>query len=409
MNDASQIAEAGQWLARSGGAGPTALDHRIDLSAPGQGSDSSSLLHAKHQLLMRGYQARYVLLPGGAYSGSILDHLRDHYDAGEMAKLDALRRDLERELIAPKTEDAIVAAAGSDLAAYAETLVAEFRNSEENPFTAYLRGQSHREHHYRDFLLQSSADLLAEASASALGVVGSFGPPQSALFRILIDEFGYGAHGQKHSVLYQAVMRSFDLDDEYNAYWPLFDTAALDLHNTIHYLFQNPRNFFLQVGFLLFAETAYQRSTADHFRYLREFHPQSDARYFGEHAHIDLHHTRMIIDEVSLPLVAAYGEEVGSEIVAGAELTRAAFASAGQHLLNVSKAFAAAAADGQAVYRKPETRPLSPGLTPEMAADWRDGPVAIQVGGLGVVTSAAVFATFPKGACGRTVQVETWR
>ena len=56
-----------------------------------------------------------------------------------------------------------------------------------------------------------------------------------------------------------------------------------------------------------------------------------DARYFGEHAHIDLHHTRMVIDEV----VAVYGGAAtaprsGAEIVAGAELTRGAFADAGR-------------------------------------------------------------------------------
>jgi hypothetical protein len=194
-------------------------------------------------------------------------------------------------------------------------------------------------------------------------------------------------------------MRDFGLPDEYNACWPLFDTAALRLHNVIHHLFQNPANFFLQVGFLLFAETAYQRSTQDHFRYLREFHPDVDARYFGEHAHIDLHHTAMVIDEVAAPLVASYGPEVGCEIVAGAELTRAAFEAAGAHLLATAQAFDVAVQRGEARPTPPDLAALGAGVTPRGARDL-DPAEGLQVGGLGVVAAAA-FASFPDGAHGR--------
>ncbi len=400
-----EIERIGQALACRTGADPFPIwDLRIDADLSSPATDLASLHHAKHQTLMRAYQARYVLLP--SQGGSILARLKRHYDPAEMARLEALRAGLELELIAPQARAAIAATAGHDVAAYAEGLLPKLRDAPENAFTAFLRTDANRAHHYRDFLVQSSADLLAEASASALGVVGAFGAPQSALFRILIDEFGYGAHGRKHSVLYQAVMRDFGLIDEYNAYWPLFDTATLELHNTIHYLFQNPRNIFLQVGFLLFAETAYQRSTADHFRYLREFHPDVDARYFGEHAHIDLHHTRMIVDEVAAPLVAAYGDEVGGEIVAGAELTSAAFATAGAHLLAVSQAFAAAVVAGDAVYATPQSLTTATALTPTAAARLGEATALIQVGGLGRITSGAAFARFPSGALGRLMDAE---
>ena len=362
--------------------------------------DEPARRHARHQALMRAYQNRYVVLPARRPGGSVLGYLDARYDPAEIARLEALRPALEAELVLPAVATAKRAAASLPFDTYVETLLPELREGRENAFTAFLRGDPDRDHHYRNFLLQSSADLLAEASASALGVVGAFGAPQSALFRILIDEFGYGAHGQKHSVLYQAVMRGFGLDDEYDAYAPLFDTVAIELHNVIHYLFQNPRNVFLQVGFLLFAETAYQRSTLDHYRYLREWRPDVDARYFGEHAHIDLHHTRMVIDEVARPFIASYGDEVGLEIVAGAELTRAAFASAGAHMLALSQAFADAAAAGQAVYREPRMETLGDGVTPAGAASIHDG--MIQVGGLGLASSAA-FGAFPSGAFGRTV------
>lgn len=406
MIAAADIARVGHALAcRSGADGPAIWDLRIDAGEACGLADTASLYHAKHQALMRAYQARYVLLPEDG--GPILARLRRRYDPQAMARLEALRTGLEQELIAPLAEAAIAANAGAEVAAYAEALSPRLRNAPENAFTAFLRDIPDREHHYRDFLIQSSADLLAEASASALGVVGAFGAPQSALFRILIDEFGYGAHGRKHSVLYQAVMRDFGLVDEYNAYWPLFDTAALELHNTIHYLFQNPGNIFLQVGFLLFAETAYQRSTADHFRYLRQFHPDADARYFAEHAHIDMHHARMVIEEVAAPLVASYGAEVGGEIVAGAELTSTAFARAGAHLLSVSQAFAAAAQAGEAVYARPGPLAAAAAVTPRAAIALGERPVQIQVGGLGRITSGAAFARFPSGALGRLIDAES--
>ena len=380
--------------------GPVIWDMRID--APGADPlihEPAMLRHVQHQTLLRAYQSRYVLLPSVQTGGDAVQQLRRRYDPKALAWIDGTRTALEDRLITPAIEAARNAAIGRDWAAYAADLVTQVRAAPETPFVAFLRTSPNRQAHYRNFLLQSSADLLAEASASALGVIGEFGPAQSALFRILIDEFGYGAHERKHSVLYRAVMRDFGLPDEYNACWPLFDTAALQLHNTIHALFQSPRYLFLQVGFLLHAETAYQRSTRDHFRYLCEFHPDADARYFGEHAHIDLHHTRMVIDEVAGPLVETHGAEVGFEIVAGAELTREVFAAAGAHMLSVSRAFDAAVDQGRAAVRAPDLCGLGAPLTPSRAATMA-ADTLVQVGGLGVV-DAGRFAEFPDGAFGR--------
>ena len=404
MIEAADIGRIGRHLAgRSAPADATIWDMRIDADGD-LAEDAALLAHARHQTLMRAYQSRYVLLPtdgraGDRTAGNAVEQLRRRYEPHTLALVEGVRVGLEDLLVTPAIERARAAASGTDWAAYADDLLKTVRGAPENPFTAFLRTSPQREDHYRNFLLQSSADLLAEASASALGCIGEFGPAQSALFRILIDEFGYGVHDRKHSVLYRAVMRGFGLPDEYNACWPLFDTAALRLHNTIHCLFQNPRYLFLQIGFLLHAETAYQRSTRDHFRYLAKFHPETDARYFGEHAHIDLHHTRMVIEEVAAPLVAAHGPEVGAEIVAGAELTRQVFASAGDQMLAVSRAFDAAIDQGRAVARRPDLSRLGAPVTQSSAARL-DPSALIQVGGLGAV-EAGMFAGFPEDAFGR--------
>ena len=154
-------------------------------------------------------------------------------------------------------------------------------------------------------------------------------------------------------MLFRDTLRGFGLNEEYNGYWPIFDTEAMHLHNVIHYLFQSPRNLFRQIGFLLYAKTSYQVSAGPHYQYLKRHHPQVDGTYFSEHAHIDMHHSRMVIDEVVKPLVARFGAEVGEEVILGAELTRRAFAAADGHALAVGQPFEAARLDGAATFAAP--------------------------------------------------------
>lgn len=345
-----------------------------------------------HQALLRAYQARYVVLPETLPGASVVEALAAHHHPDRLAILAQARPVLEAQLIAPLAAAADAADAETDALAYADRLLSELRAVKSDPFLDQLAGHPHAVDHYRNFLVQSSADLLAEASASALGVIGEYGAPQSALFRILIDEFGYGTHDRKHAVLYRATLRSFGLDDAYNRYWPLFDLPTLELHNAIHWLFQNPANFFRQIGFLLFAETAYQRSTLFHSRFLASAFPDADARYFAEHAHIDLHHTRMVLDEAIVPLLDRFGPEIGREIVRGAELTRLVFRRSGENSLALVAAFDAAPDARYGLADVDGGRPVSP------ASAGAAGRV--QVGAVGTVPAAAL-AAFPPHVVGR--------
>lgn len=382
---------------RTGDVPSAVYDLRIDEISLGERASPQLSEHVRHQALMRSYQGRFVLLPDVA-NGSVVDQMQRYYDPAGMLRLDGQRTALEAALIDPMAEAVRAGAATQTPAAHIDGLLTGIQSAAPGDYLIWLEGIADREHHYRNFLIQSSTDLLAEASASALGVIGEYGPPQSALFRILIDEFGYGVHDKKHSVLYRKTLRGFGLSEQYNFYWPLFDTRAIAFHNVIHSLFQSPRNFFRQVGFLLFAETSYQRSTGDHYRFLRKHHPAVDATYFGEHAHIDVHHSEMVVNEVVKPLIARFGEEVGREIILGAELTRAAFAVSDRHLLAVSQAFDAAVQAGDASYGLADFRATARCVTPDTAA----GSSRLQVGGIGQITAAA-FAEFPSGAIGREV------
>jgi hypothetical protein len=104
----------------------------------------------------------------------------------------------------------------------------------------------------------------------------------------------------------------------------------------------------------------------------------------------------MVIDEAVMPLVARFGAEAGRQIIAGAEMTKAAFARAGAHLLAVSTAFATAPSarlgDGGPP-REAIGRPVTP-ASPLSAAP-------VQVGVLGVLRDGRDFASFPPAAVGR--------
>ena len=396
MNAAALAALGAALRVRSGSAPVAVYDCRIDDKSLTEHHSPQLHTHLNQQALMRSYQGRFMLLPTADFQGSIVAAMRQHYDAGIMTALDMQRDGLEQALIGPQIAE--LGVPGQSVASYIETMLTNIQSGTVNPFLSWLDTCPDRVHHYRNFLIQSGTDLLAEASASALGIVGEYGPPQSALFRILIDEFGYGVHDKKHSVLFRKTLLGFGLPTEYNACWPLFDTPAIALHNTIHFLFQSPRNFFRQIGFLLYAETSYQRSTGDHDRYLRQHHPDVDPTYFSEHAHIDIHHSQMVVNEVVMPLFSRFGEEVGQEIILGAELTRAAFAVADRHMLMLSKQFHAAVLAGDAQYGMPDRIEMGHGIAlPDMVKV--SGPV--QIGGLGQLADAAMLARFPAGSVGR--------
>ena len=92
------MADLAAMLAEGSGAAPSAaFDARIDVA----GEDASLAAFVRHQALMRGYQARYVLLPEAAPAGGVLGPLARHYDAGRLARLAELRPRLETELIGP--------------------------------------------------------------------------------------------------------------------------------------------------------------------------------------------------------------------------------------------------------------------------------------------------------------------
>lgn len=160
----------------------------------------------------------------------------------------------------------------------------------------------------RHYLVQMAPDFLSEASAMARLAPGAYGPLQSALFNVLIDEYGAAVHSAKHSSLFETIMVSVGLDPRVHAYWQFYQPSSLALANYFHYLAANKRHFFRYLGALFFTEASLVNVTGRQSRTLRRiFGTPVDTRYFDEHHHIDRHHSRMVLTRLIEPAIAAYG------------------------------------------------------------------------------------------------------
>jgi nitrosourea synthase len=171
-------------------------------------------------------------------------------------------------------------------------------------------------------LMQHAVDFLVEASHMARFALGDYGPLQSELFKVLLDEFGYGVHDTKHSTLFKNALQSAGLLPQSHAYWQFYLNTTLLMNNYFHRLTKRPRHFFRYLGAITLAENTfgpYCEAVAHTLR--KVYGDKVDTRYYTEHAHIDEHHGRMTYKDLSLQAIDRYGESVIPELVLGMEQT----------------------------------------------------------------------------------------
>jgi hypothetical protein len=171
----------------------------------------------------------------------------------------------------------------------------------------------------RDWLLQLAPDFLLESSPMARYASGSFGPVASNLFKIIIDELGYGDFRKKHSTLFENTLRSADLATAPHEYWQYYLNGSLMLSNYYNMLTRDKRRFFRYVGAIYLAETGFTSACGIWRDALSSAIPDLDVRYFDEHCHIDLDHSRMVFDGLVRPVIEKYGSWAAEEVVRGFE------------------------------------------------------------------------------------------
>lgn len=169
-------------------------------------------------------------------------------------------------------------------------------------------------------LIQLALDALTEASAMARNLGGSWGVEQSEMFKIFIDEFGYGVYSAKHSTIFKGMLASVGLRTDLHAYWNFYLTSSLVGTNYFNYLTEDHRGMFRYTAAVTYLEWLFAQGFANTGSMLRAvFGDRVDTRYCDEHAHIDIHHGRMTYENLLLGFARTHGELVIPELVRGVE------------------------------------------------------------------------------------------
>lgn len=169
-------------------------------------------------------------------------------------------------------------------------------------------------------LMQHAVDFLPESSHMVRFAKGDFGEAQSALFRVLLDEFGYGKHRAKHSTLFKETLRSVGMYENSHAYWNFYLNSSLLNNNYFHMLTRSPERFFEYVGAITYAENSFGPYCGRVKSVLEKTFDKPDTRYYSEHVHIDGYHGNMTLNELLIPLAEKYGPDIYPEFVKGIEM-----------------------------------------------------------------------------------------
>jgi hypothetical protein len=183
---------------------------------------------------------------------------------------------------------------------------------------AILSAQS-PENAARDWLVQLALDFLIESSPMARYSSGNYGKLSSSLFKIIIDELGYGEFSKKHSTLFEECLCSVNINSTPHYYWQYYLNGSLLLANYYNYITRNRRFFFRYIGAIYLAETGFITSCKIWRDALKKALPSLDVRYFDEHCHIDIDHSRMVLDNLVKLAIEVYGCFAAKEIIRGFE------------------------------------------------------------------------------------------
>ena len=205
---------------------------------------------------------------------------------------------------------------------YFKNFAKESKETSSLPSADIIRNSENPKTAARDWLVQLAPDFLIESSPMARYASGNYGEMSSALFKIIIDELGYGDFDKKHSTLFERTLKSVDLDPMPHHYWQYYLNGSLFLANYYNLITRVRSNIFRYIGAIYLAETGFITSCRIWRDALKEALPEIDTRYFDEHCHIDIDHSRMAFDGLVRPAIEAYGNFAATEIVRGFEEAR---------------------------------------------------------------------------------------
>jgi len=276
---------------------------------------------AANRLLLTIYEQDFVLLPGCGLK-TLFDNFNLFYSS-ELRGLGALIRPKLEACIFDFLKNEIKESdiTNSNLEDVLNIVIKSAQNNTPNPVMEAILSLSSLEdkkNAAKLFLIQLASDFLVESSAMVKNLPGSFGGEiGSELFKVVIDEYGYGVYSKKHSTLFQNTLNSVQLCSGVHDYWQFYLTSSLLLNNYFNWICTDHSKIFRYLGALFFAETSFIKSCQDWAETLNEiFGDEIDVSYFKEHVHIDFYHSRMLKKMVE-SAVTKHSVEVIPEIIRG--------------------------------------------------------------------------------------------
>ena len=294
----------------------------LDFSKPAEFADLKNYTaFAANRVLFAMNEIDILMMPPGNLNVS---DFTERYSDEKIAQASVAMPYLEKYLYS-WLEDEIVLSDNWNIRSveeYFSSYARESRQVNTLPSAEAIRNSSNPEVAARDWLVQLAPDFLIESSPMARYASGNYGALSSNLFKIIIDELGYGEFQKKHSTLFENTMSSAGLDPEPHKYWQYYLNGSLLLANYYNRITRNRRNIFKYIGAIFHAETGFIRTCAIWRDALKQALPDIDVRYFDEHCHIDIDHSRMAFDGLVRPAVEKYGSTAAVEIVRGFEEAR---------------------------------------------------------------------------------------
>ena len=273
-----------------------------------------------HRMLLNIYESDLVFFPEKDFESKKADFLLFYSNETKILG-EIVRPVLEEHVFSFLDKEIEISGAWTvdSLRSYLDGLVREHNKSEIASIKAILSSPK-REQSAIALLIQFAMDFLSEASAISRNAVGKYGPMLSDLFKVILDEYGYGVHRTKHSTLFEQTLESCGLDTQPHAYYQYYLTTSLALSNYFHYVSRDHSKFFRFVGALAYTEATFSHTCKQISQMLREvFGAQVDTHYFDEHVHIDLHHGRMVFEKLVVPALARFGNSIIGDIARGIE------------------------------------------------------------------------------------------
>ena len=275
---------------------------------------------AAHRMLLNIYETDLIFLPASNFAAKRAE-FSSYYSNDNKLLGELIRPTLEAHVFSFLNDEIDITGKWTveSLKSYMQSILDQHDKSELE-ICKRIVASANPQRAARALLIQVAGDFLSEASASSRNILGKYGEIQSELFKIVIDDYGYGVHPAKHSTLFENTLATCELMADVHAYWHFYLSSSLAINNYYHYVSRDHSKYFRAIGAIAMAEAMFSHSCREISMMLRTvFGKPVDTYYFDEHYHIDAHHGRMAFEYVVAPAIARHGDGIIPDIVRGME------------------------------------------------------------------------------------------